>query len=179
MLLLTAIVLLVAFANGCNDNAKGVATLIGSRMFARRHALPRANLRTFAGALLAVPMALFVNVQLVKAFGGGGLLPANVKVTGLYLLSVGFGAAITVLAATRVGMPVSTTHGLLGALVGAGLVAGGPHQMVWATLGKRFALPLLLSPVLSAVATLAIYRLVRAGLDAVNVEKQISLCIAH
>src|SRR4029450_10284217 len=99
MLLLTAIVLLVAFANGCNDNAKGVATLIGRRMFARRHAIAWADLTTFPCPLVAMPMALFVNVQLVKGFGGGGLLPANVKVTGLYLLSVGFGAALTVLAA--------------------------------------------------------------------------------
>lgn len=175
MLLLT--MALVAFANGCNDNAKGVATLIGSRMFDRRPAIAWANLATFLGALLSIPMALFVNVQLVKAFGGSGLLPAGVTVTGHYLLAVGLAAALTVLAATRLGMPVSTTHGLLGALLGAGLIAVGPRQIAWPTLGARFALPLLLSPALGALASLALFRAIRAGLDAAKVEKRLCLCV--
>ena len=131
VVLLIAAVLLVAFANGANDNAKGVATLVGSRMAALKPALTWANLTTFLGAVAAIPMALYVNTELVKAFGGSGLLPKGVPITDAYLAAVGVGAALTVLLATRLGIPVSTTHGLMGALIGAGLVAVGPGQIVW------------------------------------------------
>lgn len=169
--------LLVAFANGANDNAKGIATLVGSGMAKLEPALTWANLTTFLGALAAIPMALYVNASLVKAFGGGGLLPKSFPVSGSYLLSVGLGAALTVLLATRLGIPVSTTHALMGALVGAGLVAVGPDQIVWSTLGAKFVLPLLLSPVLSAVATLFLYPGARGLMKVSNVEKQLCLCV--
>ena len=48
-----------------------------------------------------------------------------------FLLAVGLGAAITVMLATVIGMPISTTHSLTGALVGVGLVANG-----WIHLGR-------------------------------------------
>jgi len=85
VVLLIAAVLLVAFANGANDNAKGVATLVGSRMAALKPALTWANLTTFLGAVAAIPMALYVNTDLVKAFGGSGLLPKGVPITDAYL----------------------------------------------------------------------------------------------
>ncbi|MCA9174543.1 MAG: inorganic phosphate transporter [Planctomycetales bacterium] len=50
-----------------------------------------------------------------------------------FATSVACGAGLTVLLATRFGLPVSTTHGLLGALVGAGLAAGSSIHM-----GKLF-----------------------------------------
>jgi PiT family inorganic phosphate transporter len=178
VVLLIAAVLLVAFANGANDNAKGIATLVGSRMAALKPALTWANLTTFLGAVAAIPMALYVNTELVKAFGGSGLLPKGVPITDAYLAAVGVGAALTVLLATRLGIPVSTTHGLMGALIGAGLVAVGPGQIVWSTLGSRFVVPLLLSPVLSALSTLVLYKLVHAALGS-RIEKQICLCVEN
>ena len=175
--LLVLAALLVAFANGANDNAKGIATLVGSGMKPLRPALWWANLTTFLGALAAIPMALYINTSLVKAFGGGGLMPEGFVAGGPYLLAVGLGAALTVLLATRLGIPISTTHALMGALVGAGLVAVGPARIVWSTLGAKLVLPLVLSPVLAAAATMALYPLVRLGLKASKVEKQLCLCV--
>ena len=179
VILLIAAALLVAFANGANDNAKGIATLVGSRMAALRPALRWANLTTFLGAVAAIPMALYINTNLVKAFGGSGLLPKGVPITSQYLVAVGVGAALTVLLATRLGIPISTTHSLMGALIGAGLVAVGPAQIVWSTLGMRFVLPLLLSPVLAGLSTLVVYRLFHALLQAGRVEKQLCLCVEN
>jgi inorganic phosphate transporter, PiT family len=175
LLLLAA--LFVAFANGANDNAKGIATLVGSGMAPMEPALRWANLATFLGAAAAIPMALYVNTRLVKAFGGGGLLPKDFTVGGTYLVAVGLGAALTVFLATRFGIPISTTHALMGALIGAGLVAVGPSRLAWSTLGARVVLPLLLSPLLAAAATMALYPLVRLGLKASRVEKELCLCV--
>jgi phosphate/sulfate permease len=55
-----------------------------------------------------------------------------------------------VILATFLGFPISTTHGLMGALVGAGLVAAG-SGLNFAVLGTAFVMPLLLSPLLAVV----------------------------
>lgn len=169
--------LLVALANGANDNAKGVGALIGSKLAGVRSALRFANLMALAGSLAALIIAMRFDQSLVKAFGGGGLLPATASVTGAYLLAIALGAAATVLAATRLGIPVSTTHALLGALVGAGLVSVGSRQLNWSVLVARFVVPLLLSPVVSCAATLAVYPVVRGLLSALGLERRLCLCI--
>src|SRR6266498_3926430 len=50
---------------------------------------------------------------------------------------------------TSAGLPVSTTHALVGGLVGAGLMAEGPAGVKWATVAQKVALPLAVSPLLS------------------------------
>lgn len=173
---LIAAALLIAFANGGNDNAKGVATLIGSRILEFRSAIRFANVTTLLGALTAIPMALYVNSTLIKAFGGAGLLPKSFAVDAHYLLAVGFGAACTLLIATRLGFPISTTHSLIGALVGAGLIAVGPQRLVWIALGSKFVIPLLLSPILAAALALILYPLFRRLLAATGGQK-LCLCV--
>ncbi|MBI5154112.1 inorganic phosphate transporter, partial [Candidatus Poribacteria bacterium] len=151
-LLLVAVTAVMAYANGANDNFKGVATLYGSRTVDFLPALHWANATTLAGALTAVVLGH----GLARNFGGGGLVPEAVVRSAPFLVSVGLSAAATVLLATRLGLPVSTTHALLGSLAGAG-VAAAPGAFNWSVLGGRFLLPLLLSPFVAFVATLAIY----------------------
>ncbi len=168
--------LAVAYANGANDNAKGVAALAGSRMMSLATALRYGNLATLAGALTAVPVALFVNAGLIKAFGGAGLVPAA-GIGEDFLLAVGIGAGATVLLATRCGIPISTTHALTGALVGAGLVAVGAGSVTWSVLGTKFVQPLLLSPLLAAAAAAAVFVCLRAARRRLGVENALCLCV--
>jgi PiT family inorganic phosphate transporter len=67
----------------------------------------------------------------------------------LFIMAVAAGTASTVLLATRLGLPVSTTHALIGGLIGAGLAQHG--QVHVANLSQSFLLPLLISPVLAAL----------------------------
>jgi PiT family inorganic phosphate transporter len=174
---LVVAVLLVSLANGANDNAKGVGALIGSKMAEPRPAMRFANAAALLGSLAAVIVALRFNRSLVVAFGGSGLLPAGTNVTGSYLLATALGAATTVLVATRLGIPVSTTHALLGALAGAGIVNVDAGPLIWSALVAKFVVPLLLSPVLSGIAALALYPLVRGSLAALGLQKQFCLCV--
>jgi PiT family inorganic phosphate transporter len=143
-LLLTTFFL--AYTNGANDNFKGVATLFGSGTTNYKRALAWATATTFAGSIVAV----FIGAELVQSFSGKGLVPDGVALDPQFLSAVGFGAALTVLAATRFGFPISTTHAMTGALLGAGLVATG-GDVSWSKLGGAFFLPLLVSPVLAVV----------------------------
>src|SRR5947209_6894703 len=147
--LLVLATLFLAYANGANDNFKGVATLYGSGTTTYRRALAYATV----AALLGSVAALFLGEGLAAAFGGKGLVPDDVARSGSFASSVALGAALTVILATFLGLPVSTTHALTGALVGAGFVAVGKDVNL-AKLGKAFFLPLLVSPVVSLTLAL-------------------------
>lgn len=159
ILILVLAAAFLAFANGANDNFKGVASLYGSGLATYRQAIAWATVATAAGAVAS----LFVAEALAQRFTGKGLVPDTVVGSADFVLAVAGGAALTVMLATRLGFPISTTHGLLGALGGAGVVAAGPHALGAATLLKSFVLPLLLGPLLGVglggLAHLALRRL--------------------
>lgn len=144
--LLVAAALAITFANGANDNFKGVATLFGSATANYRRALLWATITTTAGSLTALAFA----GSLVARFSGKGLVPDVLTTNPAFLTAVGAGAAATVLLATGLGFPISTTHALTGALAGAGSIAAG-GQLHLSALGTGFVMPLLLSPVVAAL----------------------------
>lgn len=153
-MLFIAVALFLAFGNGANDNFKGFATVWGSESLSYRQALLLATLATLAGSLLSLVLAS----GLVQQFSGKGLLPQAIVGNPQFILSVGMGAALTVIIASRAGLPISTTHALIGGLIGAGWAAS-PDEIQFATLGNTFLLPLLLSPVAAALLGLVAYRL--------------------
>ncbi len=141
------VALALAFANGANDNFKGVATLQGCGRAPYRKALGLATLTTLAGSL----SALVVATGLALRFSGRGLVPDTVVAEPAFILATAVGAATTVLLATRLGLPVSTTHALTGALLGAGLAIAGPGQVLFRALASSFVTPLLVSPFVALI----------------------------
>lgn len=119
--LLVLMTLFVAYSNGANDNFKGVATLYGSNTTDFKTALWIGTVVTLAGCVSSV----FLADALVQSFSGKGLVPNVVAESPNFLVAVAAGAASTVMLATVLGFPISTTHALTGALVGAGFVAAG------------------------------------------------------
>jgi len=89
-------------------------------------------------------------------FSGKGLVPDALTAQPAFLFATAAGAAIANLLATRLGFPVSTTHMLIGGLLGAGLVAQ-PDAMNFDRLWDTFARPLLLSPVIALVVGSLLY----------------------
>ncbi len=69
--------------------------------------------------MLGSLLALLLARGLIAAFRGKGLVPEALTADPAFLLSVSVAAALTVLLATRLGLPVSTTHALIRGLVGA------------------------------------------------------------
>ncbi|MCA1563512.1 MAG: inorganic phosphate transporter [Acidobacteria bacterium] len=136
----------LAFANGANDVSKGVATLAGSGRASYRSALAWGALWTFAGGLAS----LMISVGLVEAFTSAIVGP-EVLALSAFPLAVAVGAAAWVVLASVIGLPVSTTHALIGAIVGVALIAGGRGSVNWWMLLSGIAAPLALSPVVSAV----------------------------
>jgi PiT family inorganic phosphate transporter len=162
----------LAYSNGANDNFKGVASLYGCRAASYRTAITWATITTFAGSIASV----FLAQALLKKFSGKGLVPDNLVGSEAFLLAVALAAAITVILATRLGFPISTTHALTGAIVGGGLVAVGTG-VNFTALGKGFVLPLLLSPVLAIALGAVIYFVFRTLRLICGVKKEMCICI--
>ncbi len=148
--------LFLAFSNGANDNFKGFATVWGSASLSYRRALVLATLATILGGVLSVLLAQ----GLVQQFSGKGLVGDELASTPAFALAVASGAAATVILATRLGFPISTTHALVGGLVGAGL-AQSSGNIDLGNLGSGFVLPLLVSPFMSAGLGLIAYLVIR------------------
>jgi len=119
--LLIAAVGLLSFANGANDNFKGVATLWGADRTTYKRALAWATVFTFLGSLVAI----WAGGGLAAKFSGAKLVGKEIYTQMPFLAAVALAAAGTVLLASRLGLPISTTHALTGALVGAGVTAAG------------------------------------------------------
>jgi PiT family inorganic phosphate transporter len=139
---------LVAFVNGANDVSKGVATLVGSGLATPRRAIAWGAGWTAVGGAAG---ALFAGAM-VTTFGKG-LLEAHVVPSFAAALASVLGAAAWVLLATRTGLPVSTTHAIVGSVCGAASVAYGMGGVRWGALAGRIALPLVVGPVVSLALT--------------------------
>ncbi len=155
LIMLCLAALLLAYSNGANDNFKGFATVWGSGEAGYSAALGLATLATVIGAIAA----LYIANGLVANFSGRGLVPNELAGAPRFILAVALGAGLTVLLATRLGFPISTTHAIIGGLIGAGLAAPG-HRVNLDELGGTFLLPLLLSPLLSASLAAVLYWLI-------------------
>ena len=142
----------LAYTNGANDNFKGVATLYGSRTMNFKNSLIFGTLLTFAGALVSI----WFSAELVKIFSGKGLVPDAVAIEPAFLAAVGIGAGLTVLLATLLGLPISTTHSLAGALLGAGLIAT-TGQANYSILLDKVISPLLLGPIIAVIFCMIVY----------------------
>ncbi len=172
LLLVFIAALLLAWFNGANDNFKGVATLFGSDTTNYKNALSWATITTLAGSVASV----FLAGTLVKNFSGKGLVPDQFLQQPEFAAAVALGAAATVMLATFTGMPISTTHSIVGALAGAGIMAVG-MGFNFGQIGKVFLFPLLVSPFMAAVVSYAVYLVFRKGRLALGVEKDTCVCL--
>jgi inorganic phosphate transporter, PiT family len=176
-ILLLATVFL-AYSNGANDNFKGVATLFGSQTTSYRIAIAWATASTFAGSLCSIVLAS----NLIKSFSGKGLVPDAIANSVDFHVAIAFAAGLTVILATLIGFPISTTHALTGALVGAGLVAGfGQGSLIvnFSALQTSFLLPLLLSPLVAIPFSAAIYGAFHQFSQRMKFDQETCVCIGN
>ncbi len=162
----------LAYSNGANDNFKGVATLFGSGTANYKKAINWATITTLLGSVAAI----FLANELVKNFSGKGLVPDELITMPIFAISIAFGAALTVFLATKIGMPISTTHSLVGALFGAGVMAVG-SQFNFGKLGGTFLMPLIVSPLMAALVSFIAYLIFRRIRKQLDVTKKTNLNI--
>ncbi|MFT5242360.1 MAG: PiT family inorganic phosphate transporter [Glaciecola sp.] len=112
----------------------------------------------------------------MKNFSGKGLVPNELITMPVFAISIASGAALTVFIATKIGMPISTTHSLVGALFGAGVMAVG-SQFDFEKLGSTFLMPLIVSPLMAAVLSFIAYIIFRFFRKKLDITKKTNLNI--
>lgn len=129
------------FTNGFHDAANAIATSISTRALTPRVALAMAAVMNFCGAFLGTEVAQTV---------GSGIIEAPEATSGLLLVLCALLGAIgwNVFTWWR-GLPTSSSHALIGGLVGAALAASATVQ--WSGILDKVVLPMLLSPLVGVV----------------------------
>jgi inorganic phosphate transporter, PiT family len=172
-IIITGATFFVAYANGANDNFKGVATLFGSGITEYRKALVWATITTLAGSVAA----FFLATELISIFQGKGLVPSEISGSEAFVAAVVLSAALMVMLATKLGMPISTTHSLIGALCGSGLVAVG-FDLGFKTLAVSFFTPLLISPFCAVAIAAFGFPLLNGFVQGIGLNQENCLCVA-
>ena len=124
VIIIAGIVIALAFnfSNGRNDASNTVATVIATRALAPRTAILIASICCLAGPFI-------YSTAVAKTIGKGIVDPGIFTPVLLFIGLVG--AVIWVNACSHYGIPVSSSHALVGGLMGAGLAAGGISAVFW------------------------------------------------
>ena len=142
------------FTNGFHDTANVVATSISTRAMAPRIAVTYAAILNFVGAFLSLEVAATIATGIVDA----DLITPLIVFGGL------IGAISWNLVTWYFGLPSSSSHALIGGVVGATFVAEGPDAVLGEGLIGKVAVPAVVAPTLAFVtaglAILVIYRIV-------------------
>jgi inorganic phosphate transporter, PiT family len=154
MVLVVAAALGFAFTNGFHDTFDVIATALSTGAAPPGVAIAAAALLNFAGAFISVGVAATIAQDVVDA---GSIAPV-VVFTGL------IGAIAWNLGTWRLGLPSSSSHALIGGLLGASVAAAGFNAVIGGGVLDNVLIPALLAPLaaflLAGAAIAAIYRLV-------------------
>src|SRR4051794_1204671 len=141
--LLLVVVIVVAlgfdFTNGFHDTANAVATSVSTRALSPRLAVLVASVANLAGA--------FVTTAVAKTIGKG-IIDTGLA-TEKTVLAALIGAIVWNLITWWLGLPSSSSHALIGGLVGAALAQSGLEGVEWHGLAHNVALPAIVAPALA------------------------------
>src|SRR6188768_3175651 len=133
------------YTNGFHDAANAIATSVSTRALTPRIALVLAAVMNFVGALLGQEVAHTVSDVISPPDGNHGLV---IVLAGL------LGAITWNLITWYFGLPSSSSHALIGGLVGAALAAGAVVH--WRTIVDKVLIPMVLSPLFGFAAAFAV-----------------------
>lgn len=142
-LLVTIIVIALAFdfTNGFHDTANAIATCVSTQALKPRVAVAMAAVMNLAGA--------FVSTTVAKTIGEG--IVDSGAVTQTVVLAALIGAIAWNLITWYLGIPSSSSHALIGGLVGATLVHAGLDAVLWGGIGLKVILPMAVAPLIGLV----------------------------
>ena len=145
--------LFMAWGIGANDVANAMATSVGSKALTIKQAILVAAVFEFAGAFLAGGQ---VTATIRKGIIDASSVESNPELLIFGMLAALLAAAVWLLIASRRGWPVSTTHSIVGAIVGFAVVGIGVDSVYWSKVGT-IAASWVVSPVLSGFLAFFIF----------------------
>ncbi|MGV6988994.1 inorganic phosphate transporter [Testudinibacter sp. P80/BLE/0925] len=154
VVIITAIAgLLMAFGIGANDVSNAMGTSVGSGTITVKQAILIAMIFEFAGAYLAGGE---VTETIKSGIIDPSLFTAVPEVLILGMMSALFSAGAWLLIASYMGWPVSTTHSIIGAIIGFACVTIGPHAVDWGSV-KGIVGSWFITPIISGIVAYTIF----------------------
>jgi len=145
LLVLIVVALGFDYTNGFHDAANAIATSVSTRALTPRTALALAAVFNLAGSLVSVKVANTV----------GSIIEAPETTNGLVVVFAAVaGAIVWNLITWYFGLPSSSSHALIGGLVGAALASG--TTVHWSTIVDKVVIPMVISPLVGFVGALAL-----------------------
>lgn len=139
--LVVAAALLFDYINGFHDTANAIATSVSTRALSVKGAIVLAASLNFLGAMAFTKVAKTI---------GTGIVSAN-QLTQMVVLAGVLGAIVWNIATWYFGLPSSSSHAIVGGLIGAVIAHVGLSALIWGGL-KKIILALILSPILGTIA---------------------------
>jgi len=147
-----AVALFFDFTNGFHDTANSIATSVSTRALSPRAAVASAAVLNFAGAFVSIEVA----ATIAKGIVVQEVITLDVVMAGLV------GAITWNLITWFAGLPSSSSHALIGGMMGSAIAAGGTDKVQWAGIREKVLIPSLVAPFLGvAIAFCLIFVITR------------------
>ncbi len=146
--------LFMAWGVGANDVANAMGTSVGSKAITVKQAIIIAIIFEFSGALLAGGE---VTATIRKGILDAALFSENPQLLVYGMLASLLAAGFWILIASSLGWPVSTTHSIVGAIVGFGAVGVGVDAVAWDKVGN-IAMSWIVSPIVAGTIAFLLFR---------------------
>jgi inorganic phosphate transporter, PiT family len=161
LVMVILLALLFDFINGFHDTANSIATVVSTRVLTPRAALLMSASLNFIGALVSVNVATTISSEIVK-----GALEQYVIAAALC------GAIIWNLVTWLFALPSSSSHALIGSLMGAAIVVAGDVNVIyWGNIWNKVVIPLFTSPLLGFVVGYFVMKLINRFLMSTSQRK--------
>ncbi len=159
LITVVAVALFFDFTNGFHDTANAIATIVTTKAVSPKMAVIGAALLNFLGAFVSLKVAATVAKGIVTP----DAITLQIVLAGLV------GAILWNLITWRLGLPTSSSHALIGGVIGAAVISAGWNVVQWHGLREKVIVPSLLAPFVGLVAAgvlmFIILRLVRKHSD--------------
>lgn len=160
IILMAILALYVAWNLGANDVANSMGTSVGSKALTLRKAILIAGVLEFTGAVL---FSQGVATTLATKVANPALFADKPQTLVLGMVAVLISCGLWLQIATNLGLPVSSSHGVVGAIAGFSWLAAGKSAIDWENIGL-ICLAWLITPLISGVVATIFYSVVRRWL---------------
>jgi PiT family inorganic phosphate transporter len=150
LVILIAVALLFDFLNGLHDAANSIATIVSTRVLRPQYAV-------FWAAFFNFIAFMVFGLHVANTIGTGIIEPEVVDATVIFAALVG--AIVWNVITWALGIPSSSSHALIGGLVGGGMAKAGVSAAVWSGLSKTL-LAIVLSPLIGFLLALVLVAIV-------------------
>lgn len=141
VILVVVVALLFDFTNGFHDTANAISTSVSTHALSPRIAVLLSAIMNFVGAFVTLKVAATI---------GSGIIPPGSATLWMVTMAL-IGAIVWNLLTWYGGLPSSSSHALIGGLIGVAIVALGFSHLKWSALLSKIIIPLIISPILGFI----------------------------